>query len=591
MRNRVAGIGTVMALCVGHFVGLAMAQTVPPELLAYPQTILRNGKFLTVDEEFSTAEAVAIRDGHFLAVGTEAEVMRLRGPETQVIDVGGKTVIPGFVGTDADNDLVFGNLYKETSYGGKVYGTQRQLTSRQLILDEVKRVVAGMPAGEMIYLRVPEEGLEGMRMTKADLDPISPDHPVAVNVTSFDMVVNTPMLEMVAELLPRGMEHPSIVKDERTGEPNGQLYGHAMGVAGWDLRPWPVIDEGVIDQQKEMFRVLNERGITSMVAHTQGYALSVVNLLHHRDELTMRLYVSHDLLRQNPNAEAHLRRLGNLIDFGLGDMVQIVGAGLAAMDGNADTGSALTLDAKLRSGGLAFPEQGQNTWIGYGPHTRMWGDPDIEMEYTEWNNLMVAIRYGWNSTGIHNVGDLSTKIWLDGIDEGLKQTDIVMAPEWRPFGLDHNLFWDPRIYEQMERLDLRKGLGKMWQRPEAAVELYGDRLHDVQPVPELIAKGFKVHIEGVNPWHEMERYITRQDSQGRTWGPDHAIDRPTALRMKTLWAARFIAEEEHLGSMEPGKRADLAVLARDFLTIPANEIEDMEVVATIVAGKVVYGEL
>ena len=396
------------------------------------------------------------------------------------------------------------------------------------------------------------------------------------------------MLEKLLERMPGGENHPAILKDPATGKPNGRIYGQATGIVGWDLRPWPVIDEAMVGEQKKVFLNLNRKGITSMVAHTQGFNLSVVNALWHRNELSVRVFASHDFLRQNPFAEAYLRRLGNLVDFGLGDMVKIVGAGVAAMDGNADTGSALTLDSKLRSGGFAFPPHGQNKWIGYGAHQQQWADQAVPRELTEWENVQAAIKYGWNTTGIHNVGDQATAIWLEAIEQGLEQPDLVLRPQWRPFGLDHNLFWDPRNYSQIEKLDVRRGLGKMWQRPEAMVELYGDQIHDVQPVPELIRRGFKVHIEGTRPLEEMQRYITRRDEEGRTWGPDHAIDRPTALRMKTLWAARFIGEDKNLGSIEKGKKADLVVLGSDYLSVPEEQIEKIEVLQTIVDGRVVY---
>ena len=178
-------------------------------------------------------------------------------------------------------------------------------------------------------------------------------------------------------------------------------------MGGWDLRPWPTIDDSMVEEQKQMFRKLNEQGITSMVAHTQGFSLSVVNVLWHRNELTMRLFAAHDFLRQNPYAEAYLRRMGNLIDFGLGDMVRIVGAGLASADGNADIGSALTLDPKLRSGGYAFAPEGENKWIGYGPHQNRWSDNKVSKETTEWSNVQTAVKYGWNTKGIHKTGDFA----------------------------------------------------------------------------------------------------------------------------------------------------------------------------------------
>jgi len=572
-------------LCLGP--GGVFAQTnIPPELIRYPDLILHNAKVLTVDENFRIAEAVAVRDGVFLAVGTNAEVLRLRGPATRVLDLQGKTVIPGFVATDADNDLVAGNLYKETLVGGKIFGTM-EIESKADILKEIASRVSSRPPGEMVFFRLLEESQDALRLTRADLDPISPRNPIAASVTSSDMIVNSLMLEKLAERMPLGMKHPGILKDAN-GRPTGQIYGQATGVVGWDLRPWPKIDEAMIEEQKAMFRKLNEQGITTMVAHTQGFSLSVVNVLWHRNELTMRLFAAHDFIRQNPYAEAYLRRLGNLVDFGLGDMVRIVGAGLASADGNADIGSALTLDPKLRSGGYAFAPEGENKWIGYGAHKDRWADNTVPKELTEWANVQAAVKYGWNTAGIHNVGDQATQIWLDSIEEALQQPDLALRPQWRPFGLDHNMFWNPKQDDQIKRLDARRGLGKVWQRPEAAVELYGDRIHDVQPVPELIQKGFQVHIEGTDPFEELQQYITRKDEQGRVWGPDHAIDRPTALRMKTIWAARYIAEDKNLGSIEKGKKADLAVLGADYLTVPEDRIERIPVAMTIVDGKIVY---
>jgi len=578
------------SLCLMIFVlpRLVAQTSVPPELISYPETILHNGKILTVDESFGTAQAVAIRDGVFLAVGTNQDVLRLRGPNTRTIDLQGRTVIPGMVMTVADNDLIAGNLYKDTLIGRKL-GDGIESLDKAGILKEIEAVVKTRPAGEDIFFRGQEESMDALRLTARELDTVSPRNPVALSITSSDMIVNSLMLAKTVERMPLGEKHPAIVKDAN-GRPTGQLYGQATGVVGWDLRPWPTIDETAVEEQKKMFVDLHRQGITSMVAHTQGFSLSVINVLYHRDQLTMRVYASHDFLRQNPFAEAYLRRLGNIIDFGLGDMVKIVGAGLASADGNADIGSALTLDPKMRSGGYAFAPHGENKWVGYGPHPTMWGDASVKPEHTEWNNVLVAIKYGYNTTGIHNVGDGATQLWLDAIEAGLNQPDIVLRPQFRPFGMDHNLFWDPRNAALMTKNDVRRGLGKMWSGTDKAVELYGDKIHDVQPVPDLIEKGYKVHIEGAD-FGVMQRYITRRDRQGREWGPDQAIDRPTALRMTTLWAARYIGEDKVIGSIEKGKKADLVVLGADYLTVPADQIEKMPVVAAVVDGKIVFGSL
>lgn len=124
-----------------------------------------------------------------------------------------------------------------------------------------------------------------------------------------------------------------------------------------------------------------------------------------------------------------------------------------------------------------------------------------------------------------------------------------------------------------------------------AVELYGEAIHDVQPVPHLIGQGLKVHIEGSHPLVEIQHYVTRKDDKGRIWGPDHSIDRKTALRMKTLWAARFIAEDDRLGSIEPGKLADLVVLGEDYLTVSNSRLAQIPVDMTVVQGRIVYRDI
>ena len=274
-----------------------------------------------------------------------------------------------------------------------------------------------------------------------------------------------------------------------------------------------------------------------------------MNVLYHRNEMTVRYYAAHDLLRANPNAEAYMRRLGNLVDFGLGDMVMIIGAGLSPLDGNAGPGSALTLAPKEHPDKSVFPPNG------------------------------------------HNVGDMATQIWLDGIEQGLNQPDIVLRPQFRPFGSDHNLFSNPAQFDQLKRLDFRRGLGKFQSNGAAdSAELYGDRIHDVQPVTEFLKQGVPVHLEGAD-FGTLEQYITRRDERGLVWGPDYAVDRPTALRMGTIWAARFIGEEKNLGSIEKGKKADLVVLGEDYLTVPPEKISEIPILATMVGGKVVFGKL
>lgn len=567
----------------------AMAQDLPPEVVRYADIVLHNGRILTASTDVEIAEAVAIRDGTFLAVGSSDRILAMAGPETLRKDLDGKTVIPGFICSDADNDFAAGNLYKETLIRGKIYGTLDDLKSKPAIFAKVKQTVSEVEPGELLFFRLPEAG-EGFRLTIDELDRVAPNNPIALSIDSANMVINSGMMALLTQRLP--ISHPAIVKDSKTGKPNGRIFGHATGIVGWDLRPWPTIDQAFLDEQVELMKDLNKQGITTIIGHIQGFSLTILNILWHQEGLSVRVRGSHDAFRQNPYLEALARRLGNLVDFGLGDDVLIVGAGLASADGNADTGSALTLEAKWSSGGYAFGPHGQNKWINYGVDDDSFESiSDERRRLSEWGSVQAAIKYGWNPIGIHNVGDRATQLWLEAIQSGLEQDDIGVSRELfspRPFSLDHNLFWTDEQDPLMKKLDVRRGLGKMFSGMSSAVEIYGPRMHDVQPVPSLLERDLKVHIEGTSPWNELESYITRKDREGRIWGPDHAIDRHTALLMKTLWAARFIGEDDHLGSIESGKLADLAVLGQDYLTVPAEEISDIPVVLTIKGGEVVY---
>ncbi len=131
---------------------------------------------------------------------------------------------------------------------------------------------------------------------------------------------------------------------------------------------------------------------------------------------------------------------------------------------------------------------------------------------------------------------------------------------------------------------------------------YGEQMHTMQPVKDLIKAGLNVHFEGGKPgepplWR-IERFVTRTEAaakgskraadKGRVWGKAQAIDRKQALWMVTLNAAEFISEEKLLGSIEKGKYADLVVLSGDYMSVPDDKIDELEVVMTIVNGKVVY---
>ena len=173
-----SSLGVSLALVLALRPAAAQVQPVPPELLAYPNLILVNGKVLTVDPQFTVAEAVAVRDGRILAVGTDDEIRRLRGPATRVVDPAGRSVVPGFIDSDGDNAFAGGDLYKDTMVNGKI-GTKVRGESVPAMLKKVSALVAQAAPGSPVFVRMADEWINDLsKLTAKDLDALAPNNPL-----------------------------------------------------------------------------------------------------------------------------------------------------------------------------------------------------------------------------------------------------------------------------------------------------------------------------------------------------------------------------------------------------------------------------
>jgi predicted amidohydrolase YtcJ len=604
-----AGLGTTAA-----------AQTpagVPAELLAYPDLVLVNGQVLTVDAQFTVAEAVAVRDGRILAVGSTPEIRRLVGPQTRTIDLAGRSVVPGFIDSDSDNAFTGGDLYKDTMVNGRV-GQQVRGDSVASMVTQVRELVATAAPGSPVFIRMADEWINDLaKLTRKDADALAPNNPLMLSFSSSEGLANTAMLERAfAAGLPR--DHIGIVKDA-AGSPTGQLFGAALGMVGWNLRDWPELTEQIFADQEALNDRFLRAGVTTVTGHASGYTVTIMSHLFHQGRLKLRIRPDLDFVRQNPLADQFLRRTPNLVNFSLGDgMLRVVAAAVGPVDGASDDGGILTNEPKARVhpvvGGGPY---GRNKWSGSTFTGRHWSDlSPAERRQTEAGTLLLLRKHGWNIGGNHNMGSQATRIVLETLAEAERQPDIKVTTMLGRHALDHNLIWDPTSMGLAVELARRVAFGlnsELWnprivRGEEMLFAQYGDRLHGIQPIKELMTLGVAIHLEGGNPdspplWR-IERFITRVDRfetrserrrraatapvVPRTWGPDQRIDRRQALRMVTIEAARFISEEQMLGSIEKGKYADLVVLSGDFLKVPEDQIGQLEPVITIVGGKVVF---
>ena len=556
----------VLALfCLG--MGFAWAQSpanLPAEVIAYAEMVFYNGKILTADESFTIVEAVAIRDGKFLARGNNDRILAMAGPSTRRIDLEGRSVVPGFIDTHLHSAFV-GNIAKR--------GTEGRLAFEDVAsgLQELRELVAKYPAGKDLYLSGPSNRALLLEVTLAQLDAAAPRNAISISCQNNQNIVNSLMLKRIPP------ETPGILKDEN-GNPTGQIRGGAAGMVKYDFMPWPDV-EGLVEQQKvELDRYLAQ-GLTTIEGRGQGLTITIFRDLWKRGELKPRIRLAHEFLRENGSPEAYLKRLGNLTDFG-DDMLRFFGATVQVVDG---AGGANTADFPKINVAESSPydRYGQNKWEETG-----------DVATSDRRNIILANRYGWTITSMHSGGDHSNDLLLEVYEEAHRENPLT----GRHFGIDHGAMIRPRQLSLMKEMDVIPSVYTFpISRSEGYVESYGaDALHQMMPVKSLIEAGIYPAAEADTrppnsaPLYQLKNFITRKDESGRVWNPDEKLSRREALSMYGLWAARYTGEEDILGSIENGKLGDLVVLGGDFMTFPEDELDKLRVLMTVVGGKVVY---
>ena len=554
------------------------AQQVPDILISYPETILYNGKVITVDDRLSRVQALAIRDGKFLMVGSNSEVLKLAGPQTRQIDLQGKSVIPGLIDTHLHQ------VHLEESKKPRMGGVRLSLSlkDKESGMQELKKIVELFEPGEWV-------GVKGSRnkvyytLTRHDLDSVTPQNPVFIVNSSQEVVANSLALKMAR--LPE--DTPGLMRDPETGEPTGLLTRWAAGIITYEHTPWPDIEE-VIPRQIAELKKYNSVGLTTIAAKVAGLAFSVYKEIWKQGELTIRLRLAHEFLRQNPNAEAYLKRLGSFDDFG-DELLKIVGATVHPVDGASGDGASLTFEPQIRQRPTdPFGSYGEIKWS----KGEDWDEADKTR--TEAYNIILANRYGWSVTSMHSQGDRGSNILLQTYLQAHREKSI----KGRRFGIDHGLMQTPENIQLMKDLEVIPSVAAKYLfigTPDNLIYRYGaDRVYGMTPVRTLIQAGLKpaaeadVSIPYGAPLWNLEKFVTRADESGRVWNSSESVDRMTALTMYTKWAARYSGDEDIIGSIEVGKLADLVVLDGDFDAVPDDQISELPIVYTLMGGKFVF---
>jgi hypothetical protein len=281
--------------------------------------------------------------------------------------------------------------------------------------------------------------------------------------------------------------------------------------------------------------------------------------------------------------------LAKMINTGT-DKIWITGIGPTAVDGV--TTRACTDQKRERAYGVIdgwFPS-GQCHYDIEFRGAKDKAAPISDNYYRNWTYY--AGMYGVRFANTHVAGDKSHRLIFNIVEQIQKEKGKDATKGW---AVDHCDQVNPADFERAAKLDIVFScyVARSVEEGQAKADAYGEKVAQtfLSPVKSLLNAGARVVYESDSNsylWYDMEIMITRKDEHGKVWGPQERVDRPTALRMITSWAADYVLRGDQFGTLEAGKLADLQVLDKDYLTIPEDEIETIQPQLTIFDGKPVF---
>jgi predicted amidohydrolase YtcJ len=530
--------------------------------------ILRNGRIFTVDSGWRIVEAVAIRDGRFVAVGSNDEVGKLAGSSTQTVDLAGRTVVPGLIDTHLHQIFAATNLTAVQLLGARsVADVQKAIAAR----------VAETPPGQWVIASSGwhESILEEGRMpTRHEIDPVSPNNPVFIPRGGHVVTVNTKTLELAG--ITRDTPNPEggvIVRDEK-GEATGMLLQNAANLVRKIVPPTPPAELSKL--MVRAMKDLNAFGIVGVVepgVDERGFGL--YRALHDAGQMTVRTDVLYRAIRRDEVEKgiAAIKAQPN------SDWLRFVGIKFP-LDGGVEGGRMLApyrivpgeqTNPEYR-GVLLLPPGGENEYVeglkliaaaGLQAQTHAVGDETIDLivrAYGRVNETTSIKPLNWAIMHIFHPRDAAIA--------KMKELGITATVQNHPVLLGHN-----------QR--------RWWGDDRAAYAIPIRKLIDAGI---LTGGGSDGPVVPYDPFLSMWWMTTRQVLKGYVLGAEHAITAREALTLYTINNARIMGTEKDRGSIENGKLADLAVLSQDILAVPADDIRKTKALMTVVGGKIMHRE-
>lgn len=547
--------------------------------------ILHNGVIWTVDNKSSTAQAVAIKDGKFVVVGSNAAALKLRGPSTRVIDLRGRLVVPGF----NDNHVHFASAAQFLEFNIMRASTQDQFVAR------VKDVISRLPKGEWIvggYWGAYDEWAAGSAGNQRR-EPFAPDMSLANAITNdYPMFIRKfddsqfAANQAAFRALKLDLNNPQAPDVEFLKDSQGRLTGHMRGRGVTRLFnsviPRNFSRERRVQQTKNALAEIRRYGVTNVSDMSDDVQLDIYRELQRTGELTVRIHFRPGLDRWKELADRGVR-------VGSGDEWIRLGALKGHIDGIMGTSSARFFEP------YSTDPNNRGRW-----RPLMVNDKGEFVEGKFLGYMLNADRAGLQLT-VHAIGDEANNVLLNYLEELNKQNGKrdrrfrlvhaqVLAPadfkrlgqlgvvaEVQPFHLSDDMRW------MEERIGFERTKGAYAFK---SIQASGAVLSFGTDWPGTSASEYPI-----NPMLGLYAAVTRQTITGKPaegWFPNERITIAEAIKAYTYNTAYANFEETTKGSIEVGKLADLTVLSKNLLKIAPKEFLNTDVIYTIVGGSIVY---
>jgi predicted amidohydrolase YtcJ len=528
-------------------VGIALAQS--------PDTVLLNGKIVVYDAQ--PAQALAVRDGKIAAIGSTADIRALAGPTTRTIDLGGRTVIPGLI--DSHIHAIRAGL----TYTTEVHWTGARTLSSAL--DRIRAAAKTRPKGSWLIVAggwTERQFEDGRRPTQAEIVAAAPEHLVYVQLLYSRVLLSPGAYEALDAK--EGLASRLTVERDGDGKPTGWITGDNRAISDlFDLLPRPTLAQSV-EGTRAFFRSLNALGLTG-VMDPGGYNIGVADYgplmqLWRDGGLTLRVRYSLSAPRRDRELE-DFKALTQLLPMGFGD------------------------------GWLRFNGIGENAAWGLYNND----NPTPEQKERLYQVLRWAVSRGMTAT-FHWHNDRAVHHLLEVLERVNAETPVAKL-RW---SIAHLNDASPESLKRMKAM----GLGWLVQnafyfRGEAFLGQRGAEVARVSPpivsaqrMGIVVGGGTDAHrVMGPSPFVSLQWMLDGKTITGVAMrGSEETPSRIAALRLYTQGSAWFSFEEDARGSLAVGKRADLVVLSRDYLTVPVDEIGSTVSLLTMVDGRIVYAD-